>query len=230
MNWVIEEDIPRLSEENMGIDAKNLFSLTPSSNPLLRFYRWKKPAATYGYFFDPSIYFDLEAVLRVGLDLGRRPTGGGALFHTDDLAFSIVVPASHPFYDLNPLHSYQRINLQVVHAIQHLKRGNASLMHGKQKPPKATFCMAQPTIYDIIIEGKKVGGAAERKTKGGLLHQGTLFLRSPDPSFVKAVLSDGEEWFTAMEAASHPLASSPEEAKDLKEELKQSLINSFTED
>lgn len=228
MDWTIEEGLPLSAEANMHLDEENLLSVTPSSRPRLRFYSWERPAATYGYFFTPSEYFDLEAVSKWGLDLARRPTGGGSLFHVGDLAFSIVLPATHFFYDLNPLSSYRKINDLVLRAIQQVKPflGELSLLERLSRG-LPTFCMAKPTIYDILIDGKKVGGAAERKTRFGLLHQGSLFLHPPDPLLIKAVLHRGEEWLHAMEAVSQPLAFNVKDIGRFRSDLKGALVEAF---
>ena len=67
------------------------------------------------------------------------------------------------------------------------------------------FCMAKATIYDLIIDGRKVGGAAVRKTKQGLLYQGSLCLGLPSPELLSAVLKQGDQVYQAMQQASYPL-------------------------
>jgi lipoate-protein ligase A len=68
------------------------------------------------------------------------------------------------------------------------------------------FCMARPTIYDIVSKGRKIGGAAIRKTKKGLLYQGSLCLGLPDRDFLEGVLKRASQVMHSMESASYPLS------------------------
>lgn len=79
--WEIFDTGTQSAEENMAIDAELLETLTPKSAPILHFYRWEKPSLTYGYFINPAEHLNLDALLRDGVSLARRPTGGGIVFH-----------------------------------------------------------------------------------------------------------------------------------------------------
>jgi lipoate-protein ligase A len=108
------------AEVNMSNDQKLLESL---SAPTLHLYRWRGPSATYGYFIDPEKHLDLKKTEMRRLDLARRPTGGGIVFHIWDLAFSFLLPSNHPAFSLNTLENYQFVNnivLEVVKSYFHL--------------------------------------------------------------------------------------------------------------
>lgn len=205
----IEQSGPKSAEWNMEADRKRL----EDPVPCLRFYEWETPSVTYGYFLDPADYFKPNAPL----NFAKRPTGGGVIIHLDDLAFSLVVPASHPFYALNSLQSYQMINSLVLEAIQKVIPEKIYLQEDLPEAPRGGFCMAKPTKYDLLLEGKKVGGAAQRKTKKGLLHQCSLCLREPDPAFLKQILKDE----VLMADASLGL--------QFKDQLKSAIIQAFHE-
>ena len=186
--------------------------------PTLRFYEWDGPSVTYGYFLNPSDYFKPHSQL----NFARRPTGGGVIFHLDDLAFSIVVPASHPFYSLNSLHSYQMINGLVLEAIRKVvPLEGLILQEDLPEAPRGGFCMAKATKYDLLHEGKKVGGAAQRKTKKGLLHQCSLCLQVPNRAFLEEVLHSGTS------IPSDILLTSSSLGVHLKEALKSELIQTL---
>lgn len=182
--------------------------------PCLRFYEWNGPSATYGYFLNPSDYFKTDS----DLGLARRPTGGGVILHVDDLAFSIIVPASHPFYALNSLHSYQMINSLVLQAIQKvIPSKELYLQEDLPEAPRGGFCMAKATKYDLLHDGKKVGGAAQRKTKKGLLHQCSLCLEMPAPAILAQLLkAEGISTTSASLGLEH------------KEKLKHAITQAFT--
>lgn len=199
MKWQIEEAGPKSPSWNMEEDSRQLDAVI---NPVLRFYEWNAPSVTYGYFVDPWEHFDQKGVEQEGLILARRPTGGGIIFHLDDLAFSITVPANHPFYALNSLHSYHMINSLVLEAIQKSVPCNLLLPNPAQETPRGGFCMEKATKYDILLDGKKVGGAAQRKTKLGLLHQVSLCLKLPDPKMLSRVLKQGDAVYSGITNAS----------------------------
>src|SRR5689334_18889962 len=94
------------AENNMRIDQTYLDSLSDQSQALLHLYEWEKPSITYGYFSQPSKVLLPEGIEKYGLQLAKRPTGGGIIFHSFDLAFSILVPSSHPHFSLNTLENY----------------------------------------------------------------------------------------------------------------------------
>ncbi len=207
--WTVEESGLKSASWNMEADSKRLEDPTPC----LRFYEWNAPSATYGYFLNPSDYFKSDC----DMDLARRPTGGGVILHVDDLAFSVIVPASHSFYALNSLHSYQMINTLVLQAIQSVIPGQIYLQENLPEAPRGGFCMAKATKYDLLIDGKKVGGAAQRKTKKGLLHQCSLCLEMPNPAILEQLLNpEGISTTSASLGLEH------------KTNLKHAIIQAFT--
>lgn len=212
--WTIEESGPKSPEWNMESDSKRL-EIDPA--PCLRFYEWDFPSATYGYFLNPSDFFKPNSLL----SLARRPTGGGVILHLDDLAFSVIVPTSHPFYSLNSLHSYQMINSVVLEAIHKVVPFDGIfLQEDLPEAPRGGFCMAKPTKFDLLYEGKKVGGAAQRKTKKGLLHQSSLCLKMPDPLFL-------DQFLKSPATAQDIMLSSASLGVQFKDDLKSELAKAF---
>lgn len=219
MKWCIESSGPKSAEWNMQADDEKLKTLSPASLPVLRFYEWERPAATFGYFVNPWEYFDPRGVLTYNLQLAKRPTGGGIIFHLEDLAFSLIVPATHSFYKQNTLHIYQEINSHILEAIVKTAKSiepNYFSLQSHHSNCNRGFCMAQATVYDILIEGRKVGGAAIRKTRQGLLYQGSICLSLPPFSFLEGVLLKGQPVIEAMQLTSYPLTI---EKKVLMQEL-----------
>lgn len=222
--WIIEEAGPKSAFWNMEADRKQLESVLVDSPAVLRFYEWEASSITYGYFVDPEELFDMEAVKTQKLDIARRPTGGGVIFHQQDLAFSIVVPSSHPFYSMNSLLSYQIINSHILEAIKKVVPSKDLLLQDDLKEaPRGGFCMAKATKYDLILEGKKVGGAAQRKTKNGLLHQSSLFLGMPDSAWLHTILKSGSQ------ASSHISETSLALGEHLRRDLKSAILEEIGE-
>lgn len=188
MNWHIIDTGKNSAQKNMLIDAELLHSL--KEDALLHLYDWDKDSATYGYFIRPPDFFNFNYVENIGLDLARRPTGGGIVFHVADYAFSVLVPKTHRCFSLNPLENYYFINSLVGKVIYEFSGKHVDLLPFENKEVKGDFCMAKPTKYDIMLEGKKVGGAAQRKTKEGFLHQGSIFLGHLKEEFLLKILKD----------------------------------------
>lgn len=211
MLWQIIESGLLAPEAIMQKDFHLLRDLDAESSPLLHFYEWDCPCLTYGYFIKPSDYLNLEALDHYGLKLARRPTGGGIIFHTADFAFSVLIPATHPGFSTNTLENYALVNQRVAKAIQAFTNSSiepALLMKEQVQQAKENsggFCMANPTQFDLIIEGKKVGGAAQRRTKQGLLHQGSISLGFPSSAMLGAVLKKHILVASAMEKHSYCL-------------------------
>ncbi|MES2345033.1 MAG: hypothetical protein V4494_03745 [Chlamydiota bacterium] len=231
MHWKILDTGTRSAEENMQIDAHLLEEL--ENTAILHFYDWEKTSATYGYFLDPKEFIDLEAARRRGLDLGRRSTGGGIVFHIWDMAFSVLVPKSAPVFSENTLENYSFVNQAVLRAVKkfldipcQLTPDDAPLFDRSC----SRFCMAQPTKYDLIYEGKKIAGAAQRKRKQGYLHQGTIALCMPDQEYLEDILLPGSRVYEAMQAYTYPLlgkTATTDDVQEAKRVLRGILTQSF---
>lgn len=224
--WQILESGIKSAEENMSLDAKLLESLKKDDDPILHLYGWKKKSATYGYFIKTEDYLNLDAARAHDLDLARRPTGGGIVFHTNDLAFSVLVPSDHPGYFENTLENYQFVNDRVIEAIKLLlEESNLTLLPGEPVPLDSScknFCMAKPTIYDVMLGGKKIAGAAQRKRKQGFLHQGTISIAFPKKVFLQEVLKSDTKVFEAMQSNTYSILGEDWNMSDLTE-IRQNL-------
>src|SRR5450755_3610789 len=100
---VYHDDIPRSAPMNMAVDEALLGSAT---FPVLRFYRWRSPALSFGYF---GSYADV-ADQRDEREIVRRWTGGGVVPHGADLTYSVIIPASHPFFARSSLAIYSDLH------------------------------------------------------------------------------------------------------------------------
>lgn len=207
------------SDAVMAKDSALLEQLHPDDSPLLHLYDWAYPCLTYGYFTDPAHHLHVEAVSACGLQMARRPTGGGIIFHLTDLAFSLLVPAHHPRFSLHTLDNYAWINQKVAEIIQQFTQNSLhpALLALESFSSKPSFCMVKPTPYDLIIEGKKVGGAAQRRTRHGLLHQGSLSLLFPPIDLLRQILKQPERVIEAMHEHSYCLLSEQSTFQDLQE-------------
>lgn len=157
--------------------------------PILHLYEMEGRSATYGYFTDPGKLLNLEACREENIVLAKRPTGGGIIFHFLDLAFSYLVPKGHPHFSENTLENYRTVNTLVKQALQPLLP-NSNFTFIPEGKCSSSFCMAHPTPYDLLCDGKKIAGAAQRKTKQGFLHQGSISIVAPPPELFKKILTN----------------------------------------
>lgn len=215
----------------MAYDAALLAALDQEEEPILHLYEWEGEAATYGYFLDPDRFLSMEAVRRRGLQLARRPTGGGIIFHLCDLAFSVLMPATHPCCFSRPLENYAFINERVLEAIKRVVDLPGALLEEEEAPLDAhckNFCMATPTKYDVMVQGKKVGGAAQRRTRAGYLHQGSIAIGVLPEGYLRELLVPETHVLDAMRATSFTLLGEGWSAAEL-EEVRASLRNQLTQ-
>ena len=188
------------AEKNMQLDTELLADLRDT--PILHLYDWEGPSATYGHFISPEKHLDLAAARQYNLSLARRPTGGGIVFHIWDYAFSFLMPGSHERFSSNTLENYKFVNGIVLEAMKEFFALKESAALIPQTEPAAgdcqNFCMAKPTQYDVVYQGMKIAGAAQRKTKRGYLHQGTISLGAPQKDLLEAILLSKKDVLAAM--------------------------------
>ena len=175
---VYRDDPPHPAAMNMAIDEA---LLEHAAVPSIRFYQWHSPALSFGYFgkFADVADYSIER------DLVRRWTGGGIVFHGDDLTYSIVIPASDTVFALSSLSLYEKIHCALCEAMATNGRAAelatvAALCERRSRINSAVidrryrYCFANPVRADVMIDDYKVAGAAQRRTRLGLLQQGSI--------------------------------------------------------
>lgn len=234
MRWKVLDTGKSSALANMETDAKLMENLSSLKAPLLHFYDWNTYAGTYGYFTRPEEHLRLARLEKHKLEIARRPTGGGIIFHHYDLAFSALVPAGFPNFSFNTMENYAFINTRVISALNIFLKGQSTphLLPEEDhtiSPSCASFCMAKPTKYDVILNGRKVGGGAQRRTKNGYLHQGSICLALPSESLLYDILLEGSCVYSSMLKNSCVLvdSTSPHLLDEARETLKELLIDAF---
>ena len=166
--WAFIDDGPVEPVLNMALDEALLECVGRIARPVLRWYGWSSPAATFGYFQPRSL---VEGWTRVR-PLLRRPTGGGLVPHLDDWTYALAIPPSHPWHALKAAESYQRMHQWLAAALQ--RAGLPAIVADCCEPTGPGRCFEGWEKHDVLCEGRKMAGAAQRRNRDGLLIQGSI--------------------------------------------------------
>ena len=153
---------------NMALDEALLAAMPRWRQPVLRFYGWTQPAATFGYFQK----FSEVAAATPLRPLIRRPTGGGIVPHAADWTYSAVFPPGGEWHSLKAEESYRRIHDWLRLAFAEMKVATELAPSPKKTLPGQ--CFVGHEKFDLLWHGQKIAGAAQRRNKQGLLIQGSV--------------------------------------------------------
>lgn len=168
---LLEDLEPREASLQMAVDRA---LLETTSLPVLRIYRWAQPCVTIGYFESME-----DAKIRYpGLPIVRRWTGGGTVLHGSDAPYSLIVPRTEPFASIRPGESYRLIHGALANAL----RGEIPEISAAQQaaPKRSSACFENPVVDDLMARGCKIAGAGQRRSRAGLLHQGSVQIGTPE--------------------------------------------------
>jgi lipoate-protein ligase A len=174
--WTLLRHGPRPAAENMRADEALLLDQSrPGARPVLRFFRWSAPAVTFGRTQDePSARrWAADRVGAAGLEIVRRPTGGGAVRHHRDLSLSLAWRRDHPAFPRCLRDIYLGFHETVARA---LRDGGVETAVAGAPARRGGFavCFEEPTEGDLLMGGRKILGGALRVTSWGRLYQGNL--------------------------------------------------------
>jgi lipoate-protein ligase A len=190
--WRLIRSRPASGPWNMAVDEAILEAgASGRVPPTLRLYAWEPPCLSLGYA-QPFSDVLTEVLLERGWDLVRRPTGGRAILHTDELTYSVAGPQAEPRLAGGVLESYRVLAGALLEALQLLaiparaqeKAGNTSGGAPDQNP----VCFEVPSNYEITVGGKKLIGSAQARRKEGVLQHGSLPLFGDLTRIVQALL------------------------------------------
>ena len=152
----------------MALDEALLLAAPRLQRPVLRFYGWTEPAASFGYF---QRYVEIAQITTLR-PLVRRPTGGGLVPHDADWTYSLAFPPGHDWYSLSATDSYRRVHEWIRAAFTQLDLATELAPVCRKILPGQ--CFQGHERFDLLWSGRKIAGAAQRRTRDGLLIQGSL--------------------------------------------------------
>jgi lipoate-protein ligase A len=177
--WRFIDSGSNCGPENMALDETLLHTFDSSSSlPVFRLYGWSPPALSLGRFQKASDVLDLDRCRAAGVLVVRRITGGGVIYHADELTYSIVcsqqnIAASKSIKDSFRvltgflLEFYRGLGLDAVYAVDGALKGEA---FGE----RTDYCFAGKETFDVVIGGRKIGGNAQRRTRQFVFQHGSI--------------------------------------------------------
>jgi lipoate-protein ligase A len=185
----------------MAIDEAILISADSGrSLPTLRFYGWSTPAVSLGYFQEFSKEVNIENCRALGIDIVRRPTGGKAVLHENEITYSVVSPKDNPLFPEDILGTYRVISSCLVQALQSMGI-NASISDQCQRNGINTLrslCFSEPSRFELLVHGKKICGSAQVRTKNAFLQHGSLLLEFSSERAVRVLCPDYRHDYSEM--------------------------------
>jgi len=174
--WRLLITSPAHGAWNMAVDESILEAMGYSDSlPTLRLYAWEPACLSLGYA-QPLADVDIPRLNARSWEMVRRPTGGRAVLHTDEITYSVIAPLSEPRVAGTVLESYRRLAQALVQALTLLSLPVQVNENTLTPPATATnpICFEVPSTYEITVDGKKLIGSAQARRKEGVLQHGSL--------------------------------------------------------
>lgn len=173
---------------NMAIDDALMDSVRHGGAPVLRLYRWDPACLSLGRNQPAHGFYDLRVLEEAEVDVVRRPTGGRAVLHDDELTYSVICGDR----DIGPPRAaYAKINEVLVKGLAALGAPAAiQAASGAPAPvPSTVPCFADPVEGEVLADGRKLIGSAQVRRDGVLLQHGSLPFRPGHASLRLADMS-----------------------------------------
>ena len=179
--WV---DSAHDASENMRRDAGLLAAAEAGAEPVLRLFRFAPPGITLGASQRPERELDLARCAADRVAWAVRPTGGRAIFHAEEWTYSLAAPLDDPDWGGSQGEAYERVSRLIVASLLRLgipvslARAAQRLAAAEPRTPgtPAPPCFASAARHEVVLDGRKLVGSAQRRTRTALLQQGSLLL------------------------------------------------------
>jgi lipoate-protein ligase A len=199
---------------NMAIDEAILRAVAEGAEPpTLRFFGWRPPCLSLGYA-QAAAEVDEVRLARLGYGLVRRPTGGRAILHTDELTYSVIAPMDEPRVRGGVVESYQQLSAGLLAGLAHLGlavRADKEYAPAEAGASKGPVCFEVPSNYEITVgdggQPRKLLGSAQVRKQGVVLQHGTLPLTGDIGRIVDVLVFAGEAERQRVRARVHERAA-----------------------
>jgi lipoate-protein ligase A len=195
--WRYIDSGANIGAYNMAIDEELLArAQAGEAMPALRLYTWRPPAVSLGRFQKIETAVNAEVCKERGIDIVRRITGGRAVLHHRELTYSIIARTDNPLFPPDVRGTYKVIAAGLLAGLKnlgiHAEMVSRSNRHAAlvKKDIKAPSCFSSPSWYEIIVNGKKIVGSAQRRVTGAFLQHGSILINY-DPALEAEVIPGG---------------------------------------
>ncbi|MEM7316557.1 MAG: lipoate--protein ligase family protein [Planctomycetota bacterium] len=162
-------DDPAEGSWNMALD-EYLLAHADELGPTLRFYAWSNPTLSLGYF---QKYDDREShPSSLDCDCVRRHSGGGAILHDQEVTYSLIVPTQDR-WSKSAEQLYTKVHEALIHAYATF---GANCEFSKTVSKEPFLCFQRRAVGDILFQGNKITGSAQRRHKGTVLQHGSILV------------------------------------------------------
>lgn len=166
--------------DQMAMDKAVLEHASEIGKPTMRVYFWKPYCISLG-FHQSVKSIDMDRCRRDTIDVVRRPTGGRAVLHAEEVTYSVIIPKEHSFFSQNISDVYNKISMGLCAGIQKLgipaRLEKRSLdMRAHYQSSLAASCFSAAARNEILVEGKKLVGSAQRNLAMGILQHGSILV------------------------------------------------------
>jgi lipoate-protein ligase A len=180
----------------MAVDQAMLELVMTVGQPTMRVYRWNPPCISLGYH-QSSETIDMEQCKRDGIDVVRRPTGGRAVFHAEEVTYAIVIPEGSGFYSTSIEHVYNRISQGLIEGIRHLGipavlQKRSLNLRNHYKTPVSVSCFSAAAKHEVMLDGRKLVGSAQRHMQDAILQHGSILTGNAHLNLPKYLKGLGE--------------------------------------
>jgi lipoate-protein ligase A len=203
--WRLIDTGPLPGAENMAIDESLLCLFKPGvSDPILRIYGWNPPSLSLGRFQNAEEVLDVERCRADSMPVIRRVSGGGVIYHADELTYSIVC-SPEQISSVSSVKESFRILTGFLINFYHSLNLNASyaldiVSDDERLGARTAFCFAGKESFDILIDGKKIGGNAQRRNRNVIFQHGSIpmlnqaltglgYMRDRSPVYAQGITS-----------------------------------------
>ncbi len=176
---------------NMALDEKIFERYLEDGIGVFRVYRWQKPSFTYGFSQNPQNEINLDKCVSDGIEIAKRITGGGILFHNDEITYSFVCSKEDVGEPQGIFVSYRNICKFLMRFYESLGLAPVFALEAenfKQRCVPNQLCSASHEKYDIVIGAKKIGGNAQKRRRQVIFQHGSIPIRV-NWDFVRKYLS-----------------------------------------
>jgi lipoate-protein ligase A len=174
----IIRDDARSAAFNMKADC-HLLERAPEQNTVyLRLYSWSPPAVSLGYMQSPDSILDNKVIVKKGVEWAVRPTGGRAVLHWNDLTYALVFPADLREMGRTISESYSVISGCLVRGLALAgipsETRDSSIEYSATARNLRLPCFLSPNRSEIMVQGKKLVGSAQKRTPQAVLQHGSI--------------------------------------------------------